>query len=253
MTRIHVSPLDWEGSGSPSVGARCPAGTVPPSQRVAVPAAQGQRAGLPEGFGRAKTANRHPPSVGPGCCPGWRWRWPPRIVGGWPAGANGACAVTVRGTRGRVRGACVAEVGHTRRARSGGGSPSMASPPAPLRGGCYTRPAGGGGAPLPVYRGAVWPGRASQAVPRGRRVWLPPPPLLLGRPSRAPCWGSHPGGGAEQRRWRRRGAPASVQGPIKKGQAGPTGVGRGRRRLRAVTVPPLPPPSWECRPLTSIP
>jgi len=34
--------------------------------------------------------------------------------------------------------------------------------------------AGGDGTPLPVYRGAVWPGWAIQAVPRGRRVWLPP-------------------------------------------------------------------------------
>jgi len=25
VTRIHVSPLDWDGTGSPSVGARCPA------------------------------------------------------------------------------------------------------------------------------------------------------------------------------------------------------------------------------------
>jgi len=28
MTRIHVSSLDWEGSGSPNVGARCPAVTT---------------------------------------------------------------------------------------------------------------------------------------------------------------------------------------------------------------------------------
>jgi len=64
MTRIHVSPLDWERAGSPSVGARCPAVTVPNSKGVAVPAAQGQGAGLPEGLGRSKTANRHPPQCG---------------------------------------------------------------------------------------------------------------------------------------------------------------------------------------------
>jgi len=190
MTRIHVSRLDREGTDSPSVGARFPAVTVPPSNGVSVPAAQDQAAGLPEGVGRARTANRHPPSVGPACCPGSRQRWPPRIVG-VPAGAKGACAVTVRGTRGRVRGACVAEVCHTRRARRGG-SPGRAPPRAPLQGGCYPRPAGGGGASLPVHRGAVWPGWARQTVPRGPRVWLPHPPLR--RLSRAPCWGSHPGG-----------------------------------------------------------
>jgi len=48
-------------------------------------------------------------------------------------------------------------------------------------------------------------------------------------------------GGAERRRGRRRGVPANVQGPIKTGQAGPTGVGRDGRRLPAVTVPPPPP------------
>jgi len=64
----------------------------------------------------------------------------------------------------------------------------MAPPGPPLWGGCHARPAagvsqggarsdatGGDGALLPVYRGAVWPGRAIQAVPWGRRVWLPPP------------------------------------------------------------------------------
>ena len=59
-----MCPLDWEGTGSPSVGARHPAVTVPPSKGVAVPAAQGQGAGLPEGVGRAKTANRRPPQCG---------------------------------------------------------------------------------------------------------------------------------------------------------------------------------------------
>jgi len=241
MKRMHVFFLDWEGTGSPSEGARCPAVTVPFSEGVAVPAAQSQRAGLPEGFGRARTANRHPPSVGPGCCPGWRRRWPPRIVGG-PAGAKGACAVTVRGTRGRVRGARVAEVGHKRRARREG-SPGVVPPPAPLRGGSYARPAGGDGAPQPVYRGAPWLRQARQAVPRGRQVWLPPPPPPSGAAvTRAPL-GDSSRGGAERRRGRRRGVPASVQGAIKTGQAGPTGGGRGGRRLPAVTVPPLPPPS----------
>jgi len=50
-------------------------------------------------------------------------------------------------------------------------------------------------------------------------------------------------GGAERCRWRRRGAPDSVQKPIEMGQAGSTGVGRGSRRLTAGTVPPPPPKS----------
>ena len=45
----------------------------------------------------------------------------------------------------------------------------------------------------------------------------------------------------ERRRGRRRGAPVSVEGPIKTGQAGPTGEGRGGRRLPAVTSPTPPP------------
>jgi len=49
MTRIHLSPRDWEGSGSPSVGARCPAVTVPPSKGVAVPATQSQGGGPARG------------------------------------------------------------------------------------------------------------------------------------------------------------------------------------------------------------
>ena len=46
------------------MGPECPAVTVPPSKGVAVPAAQGQGAGLPEGFGRAKKANQRPPQCG---------------------------------------------------------------------------------------------------------------------------------------------------------------------------------------------
>jgi len=176
------------------VGARFPAVTVPPSKGVAVPAAQGQGAGLPEGFGLAKTAKRHPPSVGPGCCPGWRRRWPPRTVGeGGPPGPRGH-APSPCGGPGGVSGGPVWPRWATRGGPGvGGGPPSMAPRPAPVRGGCYARPAGGGGAPLLLFRGAEWPGWARQAVPQGRRVWLPPPP-----PAR---WGgchARPAGGGIQ-------------------------------------------------------
>ena len=68
--------------------------------------------------------------------------------------------------------------------------------PAPVRGACYVRSAGGGAAPLLVYRGAVWPGRATPAVPRGRRVWLPPPPAGVAV-TRTPL-GESSRGGAER-------------------------------------------------------
>jgi len=74
----------------------------------------------------------------------------------------------------------------------------MGPPPAPRPwGGCYARPAGGDGAPLPVYRGAVWPGWATQGVPGGGGSpgMAPPPrsPLEAAVP-RAPLGGIHPGG-----------------------------------------------------------
>jgi len=172
------------------MGARCPAVTVRPSKGVAVPAAQGQRAGPPEGFGLSRAANWHPPSVGPGCFPVRCRRWPPRIVGG-PPGPRGHAPSPCGGHGGVSGGACVAEVDHTSRAR--GEAPGMA-PPGPPSGAAVTRAS----------------------------------------------LGESPRGGAERRRGRRRGAPASVQGHIKTGQAGPTGVGRGGRRLPVVTVPPLP-------------
>jgi len=185
-SRIHVSPLDWEGSGSPCVWARCPAITLPPSEGVAVPAAQGQK-GRSEGHERARTTNWDPPIVGPGCCLCQSRRWPPQVAGG------------LQGTIGPV------------------------SPP---RGG----------------RGAVsgglcgWVGQTSRA--EGRRVWRPPP----GQTSRAPYWKGNPAG-AGRRLGGRRGAPASVQGPIKTGQSVATGARWGRRRLPAVTTPPSSPES----------
>jgi len=129
MTRMHVSPLDWEGTGSPSVEARCPAVTVLPSKGVAVPAAQGQGAGLPEGYGRARTANRHPSSVGPGCCPGQRRRWLPRIVGG-PPGPRGH-APSPCGGHGGVSGGLV-WLRWATRAVPGGGAGYCAPRPSPL-------------------------------------------------------------------------------------------------------------------------
>ena len=160
---------------------------------------------------------------------------------GRPAGAKGARAGTVRGTRGRVRGACVAGVGHTSRAS---GAPGMAPPSpsgavvtrAPLenlsRGGAERRHRRRRGAPASVQGGGVaGVGHTGRAV--GGAGYASPPLRLL---ARAPRWRGHPGGGAERRRGRRRGAPASVQGPIKTGQDWPTGVGRGGRRLPAVSV-----------------
>jgi len=174
MTRMHVSPLDWEGPGSPSVGARGPAVTVPPSKGVAVPAAQGQGAGLPEGYGRARTANRHPRSVGPWCCLGQRRRGPPRIVGGPPGPREHALAPC--GGHGGVSGGPVWPGWATQAVPAGR---RVWRPPPPLGrlsraprwrtypGGARSDATGGDGAPLPVYRGAVWPGWATQAVPWG--------------------------------------------------------------------------------------
>jgi len=121
---------------------------------------------------------------------------------GGPAGAKGARAVTVRGTRGRFRGACVTEVGHKSRAR--GGAPGMAPPGPPL--GRVSRaprwrsyPGGAGtegrhwrrrGAPGSVQGGGVaGVGHTGRAA--GASGVAPP---ILGRLSRAPRWGSHPGG-----------------------------------------------------------
>jgi len=204
-----------------------------PSKGVAVLAAQGQGVGLPEGLGRARTANRHPPSVGPWCCPGLRQRWPARIVGGVPGTRRHAPALC--GGLGGVSGGSVWPRWATQVVPWG--ERRVWSPPAPLWGGCHARPAGGviqgggrsdaaggDGAPLPVYRGAVWPERAIQAVPRGRRVWLPPP---LGRLSRAPRWGSHPGGrGATPRE--ATGRTCECTGAHKNGAGGADGGRTGR-------------------------
>jgi len=103
-SRIHVSPRDWEGSGSPSVGARSPAVTNPPSQRVSVPETQGHMGGLPEGHGRARTRNWDLPQSGAWVLP--RLQQVAADPGrGGSAGAEGGCASRAWGTRGRVRGA----------------------------------------------------------------------------------------------------------------------------------------------------
>jgi len=249
MTRIHVSPLDWEGAGSPSVGASCPAVTVPPSKRDAVSAAQGQGAGLPEGFGRAGTANRHPPSVVLGCCPGRRWLWPPRIARG-PSGPRGHAPSPCRG-HGRVsrgpmwpRFATQVVPG---RGIAGYGAPrppsGAAVTRAPLeeltrgRGGTQRRRWSRRGAPASVRGGEVaGEGHAGHAAGARGMAFCPSGAAV----TRAPL-GESSREGAERRRGRRWGAPASVRWPKKTGQAGPAGFGRGGRRLRAVRVPPLPP------------
>ena len=165
---------------------------------------------------------------------------------GEPARAKGARAVTVRGTPGRVRGSCVAGVGHTSRAR---GAPGPAPPP--FWAGCHERPAGG---VIQGGRGATpqeETGRPCQCTGGRCGRGGPQRPCRGGAPGMAPAlWGAchaRPAGGfiqaggAERRRGRRRGAPFSVEGPIKTGQAGPTGEGRGSRRLPAVTSPTPPP------------
>jgi len=102
-TRVHVSRRDWEGSGAPSVGARCPAVTVRPSKGVAVPATEGS-GGRPEGHGRARMTNRDPFH-----CGAWVLPRPEPVVAGpgrrGSVGAKGACAASAWRTRGRVRGA----------------------------------------------------------------------------------------------------------------------------------------------------
>ena len=84
---------------------------------------------------------------------------------------------------------------------------------------------------------------------RGAPGVAPPP---LGRLARAPRCRGQRGGRAERRRGRRWGTPASVPGPIKTGQSGSTGVGRGGHRLPAVTSPPAPPESRPTPPLSPI-
>jgi len=102
-------------------------------------------AGLPEGHGRARTANRHPPSVGPGCCPGQRRRWPPRIVGGPPGPSRHATLPC--GGHGGVSGGLCGWGGPHKPCQGGAGYR------APLWVGCHARFAGrviqGGRGPTP--------------------------------------------------------------------------------------------------------
>ena len=150
----------------------------------------------------------------------------------------------------------MAGVGHTSRAR---GAPGPAPPP--FWAGCHARPAGG---VIQGGRGATpqeETGRPCQCTGGRCGRGGPQRPCRGGAPGMAPAlWGAchaRPAGGfiqaggAERRRGRRRGAPAGVQGPIKTGQAGPTGVGRRGRRLPAVTVPP-PPPKSRVSPLPAL-
>ena len=180
---------------------------------------------------------------------GFPHRWPLRIVGG-PPGPRGHAPSPCRG-HGGVSGGPVWARGATQ-VVPGGGERRVWRHPAPLRGGCCARPAVGviqggrgterrrwkrRGAPASVQGGGV-AGVRQTGRAAGAPGMAPPPSGAV--VTRAPL-GESSRGGAERRRGRRRGAPASVQGPIKTGQAGPTGVGRGGRRLPAVTVPPLPP------------
>ena len=101
--QIHVSPRDWDGSASPSLGARCPAVTVRPAKGVAVPVTEGS-GGRPKGHGRVWTTNRelHPYGA-------WVLLRPEPVAAapgrGGSDGAKGACTASAWRTRGRVRGA----------------------------------------------------------------------------------------------------------------------------------------------------
>jgi len=124
-----------------------------PSRR---PRARG--AGRPQGHGRARTANRHPPSVGPGCCPVQRRRWPPRVVGG-PPGPRGH-APSPRGGHGGSSGGLCGRGGPHKPCRGGRrvwrpplGRLTRAPRWRGRPGGARSDAAGGDGAPLPVYRG----------------------------------------------------------------------------------------------------
>jgi len=97
---------------------------------------------------------------------------------------------------------------------------------------------------LLVYRGAVWPGRARQAVPRGRWVWRPPPPpppaRWGGRPAR-PAGGVIQGGGAECATGAD-GAPLLVyRGPKKRGRWGRWGMDGAAAAYRPLPHPLYPP------------
>jgi len=153
----------------------------------------------------------------------------------------------VRGTRGRVRGARVADVGHTRPARRGQGDRRVWRPrPAPVRSGGYARSAGDEAAPPASVQGGGVAGAGQTGRAEGAPGVAPPPPAGVAVP-RAPLGESARGGlGARCGGGRR--APASVQGPIKTGQVGPMGDGLGGHSLPAVTAPPLSPPPTRERP-----
>ena len=161
-----------------------------PSRR---PRARG--AGLPEGHGRARTANPHPPQYGARVL-----SRSARAVAapdrGGPAGAKGARTVTAWGTRGRVMGAVwlrwatqAVPGGHRVWRLPSGAAVSRAPLEESPRGarGATPREATG------RVRRAVWLGWATQAVPGGGAPGMVPPP---GRLSHAPCWRRHPGGAA---------------------------------------------------------
>ena len=230
MTRVHVSPLDWEGTGSLSVEARCPAVAVPSSEGVAVPAAQGQGEGLPEGNGRTRTANRHPPRVGPGCCPDQRRRWPPRIVRG-PPGPRGH-APSPCGGHGGVSGGPVWPGWATKAVPAGRrvwrppplGRLSRAPRWRTYPGGARSDAAGGDGAPVPVYRG----GDVVGVGHTGRAVGAPGmAPALWGGCHARPAGGFIQGGrGATPRKATER--PCQFTGAHKNGAGGADGGRTGR-------------------------
>ena len=175
---------------------------------------------------------------------------------GGPAGAKGACAVTVRETRGRVRGEPV-WLRWATQGVPGGGVAEYGAPPRP-------RPLGR------LFRAPRWRRRGAPASVQGggeagvghkRRVrrggvagnGAPPAvPCRGGCPAR-PAAGESPRGAAERRRGGRRGVPPSVQGPKKMGQAGPTGAVGAAVDYRPLPYPLSPPQIEGVPPPTSIP
>jgi len=131
------------GSGTQSLGIWFPecGGHVPSRQNFSF--LRGRRLGGPEPGGRARPrVTGGPqrlagvlPSVGPGCCPGHRWKEPPRIVGARSPGARGY-ASSPCGGHGGMSGGAAAWPGRDTLTVHGGatrGAPSMA-PPRPLWG-----------------------------------------------------------------------------------------------------------------------
>jgi len=149
------------------------------------------------------------------------------------AGDTGACQ----------GGACVAEVGHTRRSRRGGRRVWGPPPPPPPGAAVSRAPLEATGRPCQCTGGRCGRGGPHKASQEGggRRVWRRHPGPLSRLLSRAPRWGGFTQGGRGATPRGATGRPSECTGAQKNGAGGADGGGRGGRRLPAATVPPLPP------------